>query len=98
MRTAVDARGLARARWEIPRYRLPLNSNGEESDLPIKIDDDWIDQLKALADEFFPPPGAMPYDDWITEKLKEMNPALDLERILKMPPEGEYQMAMTGYK
>ncbi|HWX40256.1 MAG TPA: hypothetical protein VN345_03820 [Blastocatellia bacterium] len=54
VRQPVDARGLARARAELRAYHYPQTADGQERDRPVKIFDDIIDPLKALADLFFP--------------------------------------------
>ncbi|HWX41242.1 MAG TPA: hypothetical protein VN345_08840, partial [Blastocatellia bacterium] len=54
VRQPIDARGLARARAELQAYHYPQTADGQERDRPVKIFDDIIDPLKALADLFFP--------------------------------------------
>jgi hypothetical protein len=59
VRQPIDARGLARARAELQSYHYPQTADGQERDRPVKIFDDIIDPLKALADLFFPRSAAM---------------------------------------
>jgi hypothetical protein len=54
VRQPIDSRGLARTRAELHAYHYPHAADGQERDRPVKIFDDIIDALKALADLFFP--------------------------------------------
>lgn len=55
VRQAIDNKGLARLRWEIPKYRNRLDATGMEDDKPEnKRDDDAVDALKGLLDKFLP--------------------------------------------
>ncbi len=84
VKPATNSDGMLRARWEMPKYRLPLNASGEESSLPIKIDDDYIDQLKAQAVQFFPRPGALTAQEIAEQKLP---PNIQRANIEQLPPE-----------
>lgn len=51
---AVDCHGMARTRAEIPEYRLPTDTAGEEKREVKPLFNDCVDWLKALAHSFFP--------------------------------------------
>ncbi len=80
VKAAINASGLMRGRWEIPKYRLPENTQGVEQAKPLKIDDDWVDTQRALALDFFPPSGPLSE----AEKVQRALPAtLRTEEIVK---------------
>jgi hypothetical protein len=57
VRGAVDAAGKARLRYEFPKYRNPVNPTGREKARPnpkAHGEDDAIDALRGLANQFFP--------------------------------------------
>jgi hypothetical protein len=57
VRGAVDSAGMARLRYEIPKYRNPITATGQEKSRPnpkAHGEDDAIDALKGLANVFFP--------------------------------------------
>lgn len=68
-RAATNAQGMQRARWEFPQYRLPENASGVEQDKPVKINDDYVDALKALALDFFPPSGPLTVEERVQKEL-----------------------------
>jgi hypothetical protein len=84
VREPIDARGLARLRAEIRAYHYPHPGEGVEKDRPVKIFDDVIDPLRALADHFFPHPAQMTEREAILHALPEH---LHPDNIRKAPPE-----------
>lgn len=57
VRAAVDESGMARLRYEFPKYRNPVTPTGQEKVNPnpkAHGEDDAIDALKGLANQFFP--------------------------------------------
>jgi hypothetical protein len=84
VRQPIDARGLARARAELQAYHYPQTAEGQERDRPVKIFDDVIDGLKALADLFFPRSAAATDAEKFELRLPEH---LRWENVQKIPAE-----------
>lgn len=70
-RGAIDERGLARLRWEFPRYHYPQTADGNEREKPHKADDDAIDALKHIAGPFFPRRAPLTRDELLERELPE---------------------------
>jgi hypothetical protein len=87
VKPAQDADGLRRARWEIPLYRLPEKSTGEEADVPKRINDDWISGAKAAAAILFPQPKPMSREQRVHKDLAQIAPEYTEEAIEARPPE-----------
>lgn len=79
VKAAINAAGLQRGRWEIPKYRLPENTQGVEQAKPLKIDDDWVDTQRALALDFFPPSGPLSEHE---KQQRDLPKPLQTEEIL----------------
>jgi hypothetical protein len=89
IRQPVDARGLVRLRAELQAYHYPQTGDGVEKDRPVKIFDDVIDPLRALADHFFPRAAQMTESEAILQALPEH---LHPENIRKAPPEQQMNL------
>jgi hypothetical protein len=78
-----NAAGLARLRWEIPKYRNHVDTQGNEAPLPKnKKDDDAVDALKNMAEHFFAPLNELTRTDKI-EALLPQNSKMD--SIMQLP-------------
>lgn len=82
VRSAVDAAGQARARFEIPRYKNRRTAAGEEINRADKKDDDYVDALKMQARFFWTKPKRSP-EHVRLEKSLPTN--YKLETITKLP-------------
>ena len=90
-RPAKSESGMARLRWEFPRYRYPTGTDGIEKRKPFKADDDAVDALRYLANVFFPRrfmktkdelmEEALPYE-YRKEQLNKLGPEA-LDRVLQ---------------
>lgn len=87
VKPAVDAAGLRRARWEIPKYRLPTKATGEEHDVPKRINDDWVSTAKAAAANLFPQPKRMTKEQRAAADLAKVAPEYTEEAIEARPVE-----------
>jgi hypothetical protein len=74
VRGAVNSLGMARLRYEFPKYRNPITATGQEKSKPnpkVHGEDDAIDALKGLANVFFPAIQRMSEEDRIDSLLPE---------------------------
>lgn len=72
VRGAVDSLGMARLRYEFPKYRNPVSTSGQEKSKPnpkVHGEDDALDALKGLANVFFPAIQRMSEEDRIDALL-----------------------------
>lgn len=72
VRGAVDSAGMARLRYEMPRYRNPVTKDGKERPNPkANGEDDMVDALRGLANVFFPTPTQMSKEERIDALLPD---------------------------
>jgi hypothetical protein len=89
VRGAVDSAGMARLRYEFPKYRNPVTPTGQEKVKPnpkAHGEDDAIDALKGLANKFFPTPSRMSEEERIDALLPEQ---LRIATIRKRQRQGD---------
>lgn len=69
VRPAIDERGLARLRYEFPRYRYPATLDGMQKEKPIAFEEDALCALRYLANVFFPRRAPKSYQERVEERL-----------------------------
>jgi len=93
VRAYINAEGLARLRWEIPKYHKKVDAAGEELDrVDDKKDDDAVDALRYLAAFMFPKQGQQ---DPEKRREKQLPIRLQKEEIAKADPKEQALLLQT---